>query len=158
MLAFKHRLVLCGHLRMARKKHEKYNSRHARETNDAGHDCEAIDRLQDREAIDRLHDCEAIDVSRRAFLRGMRWAPVLFLPARIQALPFRSALPQPQGDRSAAFPFADFRLTPHYPATSPLDDVLRQVVPGGDAYITEKYAFEIMRLLGAWSQALKAAP
>ena len=56
-----------------------------------------------------------------------------------------------------SFPLADFRLTPHYPAKSPLDDVLRHVIPGGDEYITEKYAFEIMRVLGEWSQGLKDA-
>jgi len=88
----------------------------------------------------------------------MQWAPVLFLPAPMRALAFRPALPQAQRDRNAAIPFADFRLTPHYPAKSPLDDVLRQVVPGGDEYITEKYAFEIMRLLDEWSQSLKAVP
>ena len=59
--------------------------------------------------------------------------------------------------RRALLPeFADFRITPHYPAKSPLDDVLRKVVPGADDYITEKYAFEIMRLLDEWSRALKA--
>ena len=33
-----------------------------------------------------------------------------------------------------------------------------KVVPGADEYITEKYAFEIMQLLGEWSRALKTAP
>ena len=50
------------------------------------------------------------------------------------------------------------RLTPRYPAKSPLDDVLRLVVPGSDEFVTEKYAFEIGRLLNDWSQALKAGP
>ncbi len=96
-------------------------------------------------------------ISRRTFLRGMRWAPVLFVPAPMRALPF--------GAKGAAppraipfFPFADFRLTPHYPAKSPLDDVLRLVTPGSDEFVTEKYAFEIERLLNDWGQALKAAP
>ncbi len=56
------------------------------------------------------------------------------------------------------FDFADFRVTPHYPAKSPLDDVLRKVIPGADEYVTEKYAFEIMRLLEEWSRALKERP
>jgi Flp pilus assembly protein TadD/peroxiredoxin len=56
------------------------------------------------------------------------------------------------------FPFADLRLTPHYPAKSPLDNLLLKVSPGADEYITEKYAFEIMQLLGEWSTALKIAP
>src|SRR2546430_14393198 len=57
-----------------------------------------------------------------------------------------------------SLPFADSRLSPRYPAKSPLDDVLRQVVPGTDEYVAEKYAFEIMRLLNEWSRALKEAP
>ena len=57
-----------------------------------------------------------------------------------------------------SFPFADYRLTPHYPAKSPLDDVLRLVAPGSDEFVTEKYAFEIAHRLDGWSQALKAAP
>jgi len=55
-----------------------------------------------------------------------------------------------------SFPFADFRVTPHYPAKSPLDDVLRLVPPGADEFVTEKYALEIGRLLNEWGQALKA--
>jgi Flp pilus assembly protein TadD/peroxiredoxin len=88
----------------------------------------------------------------------MRWAPVLFLPAPIQASPFRLLLAETPGDRTSSFPFADLRLTPHYPAKSPLVDVLRHVVPGGDEYVTEKFASEIMRLLGEWGHGLKAAP
>ena len=56
------------------------------------------------------------------------------------------------------FRFADLRLTPHYPASNPLDEVLRQVVPGGDEYLTEKHAFEILADLDEWSKALKASP
>ena len=55
-----------------------------------------------------------------------------------------------------SFPFAEFRVTPHYPSKSPLDDVLRLVAPGADEFVTEKYAFEIGRLLNEWGQALKA--
>jgi Flp pilus assembly protein TadD/peroxiredoxin len=76
----------------------------------------------------------------------------------MHAFPFPSILSETSGDRTSAFPFADFRLTPHYPAKSPLDDVLSRVVPGTDEYVTEKYAFEIIRLLNEWSQGLKAAP
>src|SRR5882672_5096560 len=94
--------------------------------------------------------------SRRTFLRRMRWAPLLFLPAPLHASPFPSILPETTGDGTSTFPFADFRLTPHYPAKSPLDDVLRLVTPGADEYVTEKYAFEIMALLQEWSQALRA--
>jgi len=88
----------------------------------------------------------------------MRWAPLLFLPAPFHASPFPAILPEITGDGTSPFSFADFRLTPHYPAKSPLDDVLRLVTPGTDEYVTEKYALEIMRLLNEWSQGLKAAP
>src|SRR5947199_261831 len=96
--------------------------------------------------------------SRRSFLRGMRWAPLLFLPAPIRGICFPSVRHEQPGNRSASFPLADFRLTPLYPAKSPLEDVLARVVPGSDEYVTEKYAFEIMRHLTEWSEALKASP
>src|SRR5271168_2793399 len=94
--------------------------------------------------------------SRRTFLKQMRWAPVLFLPAPLYSSPFRTLLCGTRGNTDSAFDFADFRVTPHYPSKSPLDDVLRKVLPGTDEYITEKYAFEIMRVLDDWSRALKA--
>ncbi len=95
--------------------------------------------------------------SRRAFLRGMRWAPVLFLPAPIRASAFRPPFSTPAGG-APPFPLSDSRLAPHYPAKSPLDDVLRLVAPGADEYITEKYAFEITRLLDEWGAGLRAVP
>ena len=91
-------------------------------------------------------------------LKGIRWAPVLFLPAPFQSAPFRLPLFETSRGRSSSFPFADFRLTPHYPAKSPLDDVLLKVLPGADEYLTEKYAFEIMPLLNQWSVDLRTAP
>src|SRR5436190_135864 len=96
--------------------------------------------------------------SRRIFLRRMRWAPILFLPAPIRGFPLPSIRRDTPRDRPADFPFGDFRLTPHYPAKSPLDDVFSRVVPGSDEYIREKYAFEIALLLDEWSQALKSSP
>src|SRR5262249_35970798 len=45
----------------------------------------------------------------------------------------------------------------HYPAKSPLEDVLRLVPPGSDEYVTEKYAFEIGSQLDEWSRALEAS-
>jgi tetratricopeptide (TPR) repeat protein len=86
----------------------------------------------------------------------MQLAPALFLPAPIRMLgwgpPFsvRSSV-------SRDFLFADLRVTPHYPASNPLDEVLRQVIPGGDEYLTEKYAFEILAVLDDWSKALKSS-
>lgn len=84
---------------------------------------------------------------------------MLFLPAPFYASPFRGLLPEtPRGLTAPAFPFADLRLTPHYPVKSPLDNLLLKVVPGADEYLTEKYASEIMQLLDEWSLALKTAP
>jgi len=71
--------------------------------------------------------------------------------------PFRPLFRAATG-QSSSFPFSDFRLTAHYPAKSPLDDVLGLVLPGSDEYVTEKYAFEIMPLLDEWSRGLKATP
>jgi tetratricopeptide (TPR) repeat protein len=62
------------------------------------------------------------------------------------------------GEQGPALPFADFRLTPHYPGKSPLDEVLRYVEPGSDEYVTEKYAAEIARRLEEWGQELRSGP
>src|SRR5260370_19424032 len=96
-------------------------------------------------------------ISRRTFRRGMRWAPVLFVPAPMRVLRFGCQFAAPPR-AIPSLPFADFRLTPHYPAKSPLEDVLRLVVPGADEFVSEKDAFELARTLIDWSQGLKAAP
>ncbi|HYM08260.1 MAG TPA: FG-GAP-like repeat-containing protein [Terriglobales bacterium] len=83
---------------------------------------------------------------------------MLFLPAPFHASPLPRWLPETPRAGTPSFPFADLRLTPHYPAKSALDSVLLRVVPGADEYITEKYAFEIAQLLGEFSLALKTAP
>jgi tetratricopeptide (TPR) repeat protein len=95
---------------------------------------------------------------RRTFLGRMRWAPLLFLPAPLQERAFRSLLPETPGGGNPALDFADLRVRPHYPTSSPLDEVLGKVTPGTDAFVTEKYAFEILRLLEEWSRSLKSGP
>jgi tetratricopeptide (TPR) repeat protein len=97
-------------------------------------------------------------LSRRRFLQGMGLAPLLFRPSPFFGSPLRFSPLRLFPDRAGAFPFADFRLTPHYPARSPLEDVLRRVAPGSDEYVTEKYAFEIQALLQRWSAAIQASP
>ncbi len=97
-------------------------------------------------------------LSRRTFLKRMQWAPTLFLPAPLQVRALGPVLGEIAGGTNPGFHFADLRFTPHYPAKSPLDEVLRKLVPGTDEYVTERYAFEIMRLLEEWSRGLKAAP
>src|SRR5580704_4060484 len=96
--------------------------------------------------------------SRRAFLGRMRWAPILFLPAPLQARAFGSLLGETPGEGTPSLDFADLRVRPHYPTNSPLDAVLAKVTPGTDAFVTEKYAFEIQRLLEEWSRGLRAGP
>ena len=93
----------------------------------------------------------------------MRWAPALFYPSplRPSALPgdpfqslFAGLSEQHNSLADSSLPFTDSRLTPHYPAKSPLDDVLRLVTPGSDEFVTEKYAAEINSLLDEWRRGI----
>jgi tetratricopeptide (TPR) repeat protein len=85
-------------------------------------------------------------------------APIALRPAPFfGASPLFGSPEQSRIDRPP-FPFADVRLSPHYPAESPLADILRLVAPGSDEYITEKYAFEIESLLNQWGRALLSSP
>jgi Flp pilus assembly protein TadD/peroxiredoxin len=94
------------------------------------------------------------NLSRRTFLSGMCWAPMLFLPA-----PLRGALSRPPFPLfPSSLPLSDFRIVPHYPANSPLQAMFGLVSPGNDAYESEKYAFEIAALLRQWGQALCSSP
>ncbi len=102
----------------------------------------------------RSNDFDSI-FSRRTFLERMRWAPMLFLPAPLLGSSVRP-FPGNSTDRNPVVPLADFRLTPHYPAKSQLDQVLRLAAPGSDEFVTEKYAFEIGRILADWGKALRS--
>src|SRR2546430_1747016 len=88
----------------------------------------------------------------------MRWTPVLFLPAPLLGSPFAGFPQAVAAEPNSQFPLSDLRFTPHYPAKSPLDAVLRLVSPGSDEYVTEKYAYEIASLLDEWSRSLRATP
>jgi Flp pilus assembly protein TadD/peroxiredoxin len=78
---------------------------------------------------------------------------MLFLPAPF--MNFRLG-PQRMGAvPSSSLPFTDIRFTPHYPAESPLDAILRLAAPGTDEYIVERYASELTALLAKWSQELR---
>jgi Flp pilus assembly protein TadD/peroxiredoxin len=97
-------------------------------------------------------------VSRRRFLQGLRWSPMLFLPAPLRALRY-STIPSPEFFQSAhPFPFSDFRVAPRYPAKSPLESMLSKVAPGSDEFLTERFAFELAALLDEWSAALRNSP
>src|SRR5580698_8635800 len=96
-------------------------------------------------------------LSRRSLLKTMGLASLVLRPAPLRGSSFVFGLPAVFTSERSPFPFSDVRLTPHYPAKSPLEDVLRLVAPGSDEYVTERYAFEIESLLKQWSQALKTS-
>ncbi len=93
-------------------------------------------------------------LSRRSLLKAMGLAPLVFRSAPLQGSLWLPGFP---GTSVSGFPLSDIRLIPHYPARSPLEDVLRLVDPGLDGYLTEKYAFEIGGLLQRWSRTLEAS-
>ncbi len=97
-------------------------------------------------------------LTRREILKGMALTPVALRAAPLFAGSLLQGPPNLASIRQAGLPIADLRLTPHYPAKSPLADILALVTPGSDGYITEKYADKIGSALKKWSDALKAAP
>ena len=97
-------------------------------------------------------------LSRRAVLKGMGLAPLILRPAPFFGSSLAFGSPESGRDQASGFSFADIRLSPHYPAQSPLADVLRLVAPGSDDYVTEKFAFEIQSALDKWSQELTRDP
>jgi Flp pilus assembly protein TadD/peroxiredoxin len=84
--------------------------------------------------------------SRRDLLKGLAASPLLLRMAPLRGLVL------PRGSPSG--PYDDVRLVPHYPASSPLADVLRLVPAGSDNYPTEKYASEIESQLKEWAGML----
>ncbi len=88
----------------------------------------------------------------------MGLAPLVLRSAPLFGPSVLFASPESPTNKKADFPFADVRLSPHYPLRSPLADVLKLVQPGSDQYVTEKYAFEIESLLKQWSEGLKKSP
>ena len=95
-------------------------------------------------------------VSRRTLLGGMRFAPLLFLPTPLHSAALQTLAPRIPKEQETSFPLTEYRLTPHYPTRSSLDDLFRYVVPGSDEYVMEKYATEIARLLDEWGQELRS--
>src|SRR6266567_7419411 len=91
-------------------------------------------------------------VGRREFLaRSCFWAS-----AGLMASPLRSfsyALPL-SAQRGFPVNAVDARLIPHYRQPASIDAILRQVEPGSDAFITEKYAEQIEAALAKWTTAL----
>lgn len=100
-------------------------------------------------------------MSRRAFLaHSLCWAPGGLASASL--LKHRFAAGRTLGvDTQPAADFLqtqEFRVTPHYRLRPPLDEVLRKVEPGLDAFISEKYAEEIEGVLAKWNSALLQSP
>jgi len=96
-------------------------------------------------------------IPRRRLLKGMGLVPLLLRPAPFWGAALLFGNPEPRL-LDSPLPYADIRLTPHYPVESPLADILRFVPPGLDDYPTEKYAFEVEAQLKEWAHALKASP
>ena len=88
-------------------------------------------------------------LTRRSLLKTLGVVPFLFRPAPFYGFPLSFGLPP--------FDISYTRISPQYPAPSPLEDVLRLVNPGSDGYRTEKYAIEIEAFLRRWSVSLKAS-
>jgi Flp pilus assembly protein TadD/peroxiredoxin len=101
------------------------------------------------------HKRENQFLSRRTLLKGLGLTPLLLRPSSLHGLSFLSGSMDVLADQDSSLHFSEIRLTPHYPAKSPLEDVLRLVAPGSDEYVSEKYAFEIESVLKQWGAALK---
>ena len=101
------------------------------------------------------HGCSTL--SRRQFLDKLRWLPLAFMPTPLDGLfselPAIALLPA-----SVSSQFVDFRLTPRYLVSSPLDSIISNVEAGHDEFITEKYAEEIEDALQVWGKTLRQNP
>jgi Flp pilus assembly protein TadD/peroxiredoxin len=100
---------------------------------------------------------ETLPISRRTLLKNLGFSPFLLRPAPFLGAGLLFGDPTPPTATHPSFPFADVRLTPHYPARPPLADILRLVAPGSDEYATEKDAAEVDSQLAEWSRALRAS-
>jgi tetratricopeptide (TPR) repeat protein len=105
----------------------------------------------------RTKEYQPTSLPRREFLtRSCLWASAGLIPAPLLGLG-HPALFRP--DRGVPPPHAlDDRVIPHYRQAAPLDEVLRDVEPGFDAFISEKYAEQIEAVLAKWSAELRQSP
>ena len=94
-------------------------------------------------------------LSRRTLLKSLGLAPLLLRPSPLFGSSSLLGSSPISPAASPAFPFTDVRYKPHYPARSPLADILRLVSPGSDDYPTERYAFEIEARLQTLSKSLQ---
>ena len=82
-------------------------------------------------------------LNRRDFLKQIGYASPALLPAPIRLAGGWHHLTDGATCSFRADSLAEFRLTPAYPARSPLEAMLQFVAPGTDSYVTEKHAAEI---------------
>ena len=106
-------------------------------------------------------------LSRRDFLALCGSASTQLLPAPLVGL---HAIEEPQSlwkprlcATSAAIaavppPFADHRIVPHYPARSPLEELLRKARQNEDDFPTERFSREIETQLAQWGIELRKSP
>lgn len=94
---------------------------------------------------------EPSTLDRREFLRRLGYASPMLLPA-----PFHAYAPFPSVVAPSSPTFADFRFKPSYPNASAVDEMLRLVAAGSDAYVSEKHAAELQRRLQELGQALRS--
>jgi tetratricopeptide (TPR) repeat protein len=93
---------------------------------------------------------------RREFLvRFCQGAGATLIPARLWNW---SARPFPIPSAPAAADGPTYHLRPHYRNQGPLDATLLKVLPGFDAFVTEKYADQIQSILQRWSAVLLRSP
>ncbi|RXH54219.1 FG-GAP-like repeat-containing protein [Granulicella sibirica] len=93
-------------------------------------------------------------LNRRSLIKQLGLAPLLLRPAAFSALAGRA--PHMDSYQGGPQPFSDVRYLPQYPVRSPLEDVLRLVRPGSDAYPTEEYAAQIEAILAVWGRSMQA--
>jgi len=96
-------------------------------------------------------------LSRRQFLENLRSIPLALISAPL----WGATSELPATSRTTTSPSARnsyFRLTPRYPALSPLDAIFEKVEAGRDQFVTEKYAEEIEDALREWGRSLQQGP
>jgi hypothetical protein len=97
-------------------------------------------------------------ISRRGFVRWCGVPLAAGMGTRVRA-DLLGAFPGREPLEGCAEPWGtEYRLTPHYRAQSPFDEVIRQTEAGHDAYISELYAEEVSAVLAGWSVVLQQSP
>ena len=96
----------------------------------------------------------SIDLRRRNFLlRCRQVAPATLIPSILWRATLLPQFTMRNGDADSLS--ADYRVTPHYRAHTPLDSVLAKTAAGNDAFLGEKYQAQIEAVLAKWTFSLK---